>query len=69
MSGPLAWWLFIAALSLGLYLTRRLALGYLWRSFHLIEDLVIEKEFLHKIDVSIKLLLLILFICPAMQFI
>ena len=50
------------------FLYRRASVAYLWRSLHLIEDLVLEKEFLAKIDLPLKFLLLALLFTPLITF-
>jgi small-conductance mechanosensitive channel len=51
-----------------LFLYRRASVAYLWRSMHLIEDLVLEKQFLSKIDVPLKLLFLTLLVTPLITY-
>lgn len=51
-----------------LFLYRRASVAYLWRSLHLIEDLVLEKQFLSKIDVPLKLLFLTLLFTPLIGY-
>ncbi len=69
VTGRYAWWFGTCLVVILLFLTRRATLAYLWRSFHLIEDLVMEKEFLRKIDLPIKILLLTILVCPSVQYI
>jgi small-conductance mechanosensitive channel len=51
-----------------LFLYRRASVAYLWRSLHLIEDLVLEKRFLSKIDMPLKLLFLTLLVTPLIVY-
>ena len=47
---------------------RKASIKFLWRNLHLIEDLVLEKEFLSQIDVPLKALLVSLAITPFLVF-
>ena len=47
-----------------LFATRKSSIKYVWRNLHLIEDLVLEKEFVMQIDVPLRLLLITFAITP-----
>jgi len=47
-----------------LFIYRKASITFLWRNLHLIEDLVLEKEFLSQIDLPLKLLLITFAITP-----
>ncbi len=57
-----------AVLCLFLLLNKRAVVQYIWRSLHLIEDLVIQKEFFAKIDLALKVLLVTLACSPFFHF-
>lgn len=60
---------FLVALSVFLLFTyRKRLVSSLWRNLHLIEDLVLEKEFFKQIDVPLKLLLFTFAVTPFTQF-
>lgn len=48
-----------------LFANRKASIQLLWRNFHLIEDLVLEKEFIKEIDVPLRLLTLSLIAVPV----
>jgi small-conductance mechanosensitive channel len=56
-----------ACLFIILFANRRASVSLLWRNLHLIEDLVLEKEFLSKIDVPLRLLTLSLIAVPIIS--
>jgi small-conductance mechanosensitive channel len=60
-----AFWL--ALMFILLFANRRASVSLLWRNLHLIEDLVLEKEFLSKIDVPLRLLTLSLIAVPVIS--
>jgi small-conductance mechanosensitive channel len=60
-----AFWL--ALLFIILFANRRASVSLLWRNLHLIEDLVLEKEFLSQIDVPLRLLTLSLIAVPVIS--
>ncbi|MDR3614647.1 MAG: mechanosensitive ion channel [Candidatus Obscuribacterales bacterium] len=51
-----------------LFTYRKASVTFLWRNLHLIEDLVLEKEFLSQIDLPLKLLLITFAITPFSVF-
>jgi small-conductance mechanosensitive channel len=67
-SSRLTWSFVLSFLIFLVFMNRRASVAYLWRSFHLIEDLVLEKEFFSKIDLPLKFLLLALLVTPLISF-
>jgi small-conductance mechanosensitive channel len=57
-----------ALFCLFLLLNKRVVVQYIWRSLHLIEDLVIQKEFFAKVDLALKVLLVTLACSPFFHF-
>jgi len=60
--------LWVAICAFLFFAYRKASIKFLWRNLHLIEDLVLEKEFLSQIDVPLKALLLSLAITPFLVF-
>lgn len=55
-------------LCLFLLLNKQAVVKYIWRSLHLIEDLVIQKEYFAKIDKALRILLITLACSPFFHF-
>ncbi len=55
-------------LCLILLLNKKAVVEYIWRSLHLIEDLVLQKQYFAKIDKALKILLITLACSPFFQF-
>ncbi|MBS1954570.1 MAG: mechanosensitive ion channel [Cyanobacteria bacterium SZAS-4] len=55
-------------LCLILLLNKKAVVEYIWRSLHLIEDLVLQKEYFAKIDKALKILLITLACSPFFHF-
>ncbi|MBI2811469.1 MAG: mechanosensitive ion channel [Candidatus Melainabacteria bacterium] len=55
-------------LCLILLLNKKAVVEYIWRSLHLIEDLVLQKEYFAKIDKALKILLVTLACSPFFHF-
>lgn len=68
VNSRLTWSFALSFLIFLIFINRRASVAYLWRSLHLIEDLVLEKEFFSKIDLPLKILLLALLVTPLICF-
>lgn len=55
-------------LCLVLLLNKKAVVEYIWRSLHLIEDLVLQKEYFAKIDKALRILLITLACSPFFHF-
>jgi small-conductance mechanosensitive channel len=57
-----------AIICIFLLLNKQAVVQYIWRRLHLIEDLVLQKQYFAKIDMSLKILLITLAFSPFFHF-